>query len=241
MIERLQKIISRAGVCSRRRAEELIAEGKVTVDGLAVTEQGCKADPSVNVISVDGKKLEFQDFVYLLLYKPRNMLTTLDDPRGRPTIMDCLRPVKQRVFPVGRLDFDAEGLIFLTNHGELANRLIHPRYKALKTYQVRVTGHPREEDLDKIRRGIGLPEFKAQPAQIKIIEKNQSTCWLELKISEGKYHQVKLMCEGIGTPVEKIVRTGFAFFTLGGLEPGRFRHLTLIEIERLLKSTGLTR
>ncbi|MDD5090820.1 MAG: pseudouridine synthase [Candidatus Wallbacteria bacterium] len=239
MAERLQKIIAAAGICSRRKAEELIKEGRVTVNGLKVTEMGIRIDMQSQVVAVDGKPLEFGAFVYLLMNKPHNMLTTLSDPRGRPTIVDLLRGMKDRVYPVGRLDFDSEGLLLLTNHGELTNRLLHPSYKTSKTYSVKVEGFPTVAKLTEIRTGVKCKGFRAHPAEVRVTKKNRTSSWLEFVLKEGRKHQVKLMCEAIGHPIRRLIRTRISFLSVEGLKPGQVRPLNHGEVTRLLQEAGL--
>lgn len=234
MIERIQKIIAQAGIASRREAERLIIEGRVTLNGKVVTELGTKADPEKDYIKVSGKLITRPEpKAYVILYKPRGYVTTTSDPEGRPTIMELLEKVKGRVFPVGRLDYDTEGLILCTNDGELAHRLQHPRHEVPKTYLAKVDGVPTHEEIAKLRNGIRLEDGMTAPARVKIIKKVEANTWLEIVIHEGRKHQVKRMCEAIGHSVIKLKRDGFAFLTLGDLKPGEFRHLTAEEIKKL--------
>lgn len=239
MKERLQKIIARAGICSRRKAEELIQQGAVTVDGITVTEPGTKADPNENRIMVNGELLIFPEFVYLILHKPRGYLTTLSDPQGRKTVLSLLNPALPRVFPVGRLDYDAEGLVFMTNDGELANRLIHPRYSIERIYKVRIPSVPSEKDLERLRTGLSYEGITYRPCQARIIRRNSRGCLLLLVLKEGKKHEVKLMCQAIGQPVKRLVRESLSFLNLKGLHRGKFRLLTDKEINRLRKIVSL--
>jgi len=233
MKQRLQKILSRAGVTSRRKAEQLIVEGRVKVDGEVVTTLGIKVDPEVQQIEVDEQILHFPSPIYIMLYKPRYYLTTLYDPRGRPKVADLLKDIPTRVFPIGRLDFDAEGLLLLTNDGEFANMLIHPRYKIPKTYRVLVKGIPNFYALKKLKTGVDLEDGKTLPAQVKVIRKLKSKSWLELTIYEGRYRQIKRMCAAVGHPVLRLKRIRIGPLSLGNLKPGEYRYLTPNEVSRL--------
>lgn len=235
--ERLQKILARAGIASRRKAEELILHGHVTVNGRVVTELGTKSDPERDHIKVDGKSIRLQPLVYLVLNKPKGHVTTLADPEGRPTVADLLRGVKVRVYPVGRLDYDAEGLLLCTNDGELAHRLMHPRYEVPKIYQVKVKGVMEEKAFTKLRRGIVLEEGRTAPARIKPLHKTEANSWIELTIREGWNRQIKRMCERVGHPVLKLQRIRYGPLELGDLPLGQHRMLTPREVA-LLKGEG---
>lgn len=234
-MERLQKIIARAGICSRREAEKLILSGRVAVDGKIVTELGAKASTNQK-IRVDGKILNFDtEKIYLLLNKPRGYVSTAHDERGRKTVLDLLgENFSERVYPVGRLDLNSEGLILLTNDGELTNALIHPRYEIAKTYRVKISGVITEEKLDKLRAGIELDDGLTSPAEIYMIEKDL----VEITIREGRNRQVRRMFAAIGCDVKRLRRVKFAGLTLEGLKVGEFRALTAEEVARL--KGGLT-
>src|SRR2546426_9873903 len=224
---RLQKIIAGTGLASRRKAEEWIASGRVTVNGKVVTELGTKVDPDRVHIKVDGKHLSStQPYVYLLLNKPKNVMSTLDDPGGRPTVKDYLRGISVRVFPVGRLDFDSEGLMLLTNHGDLAQTLLHPRYHVPKTYLIKVKGVLRDDEIKSLERGVELEDGVTSPARVKKVRKAEQNSWLEITIHEGRKHQVKRMLEVVGHPVSKLIRVRFGPLTLRDLAAGEFRYLT---------------
>lgn len=224
---RLQKLIAGAGLASRRKAETLIAAGRVTVNGKVVTELGTKVDPSKDHVKVDGKHLsQAQPFVYLLLNKPKNVMSTLDDPGGRTTVKDYLRGVSVRVFPVGRLDFDSEGLMLLTNNGDLSQALLHPRYHVPKTYLIKVKGILTEEEIRQLERGVKLEDGMTGPATVKKIKKAEMNSWLEITIGEGRKHQVRRMLESVGHPVIKLMRVKMGPLSLGDLASGEFRFLT---------------
>jgi 23S rRNA pseudouridine2605 synthase len=224
---RLQKLIASTGLSSRRKAEILIASGRVSVNGKVVTELGTKVDPERDHVKVDGKHLTSpQPFVYLLLNKPKNVMSTLDDPGGRDTVKDFLHGVSVRVFPVGRLDFDSEGLMLLTNNGELAQALLHPRYHVPKTYLIKVKKVLTDEEIKTLERGIRLEDGMTGPAHVKKVKKAEQNSWLELTIREGRKHQVKRMLEAVGHPVIKLLRIRMGPLSLGNLPPGEFRFLT---------------
>ncbi len=257
--ERLQKIIAAAGIASRRKAEELIAGGLVSVNGQIVTELGSKADPEKDHIKVNGKLLSGpQRPVYLLLHKPKGYVTTVTDPEGRPTVLDLVRGVGARVYPVGRLDYLSEGLLLLTNDGELAQKLTHASSHVTKTYLVKVSGKPAEEQIEKLRRGIALPAersrlkappsdldakpkqrrrseaVKTAPARIRLI-REAANPWYEVMLTEGRNRQIRRMFEEVGHHVEKIRRVRYGPLELD-VEPGKFRHLSSREVGQLKKA-----
>jgi len=224
---RLQKLIASTGLSSRRKAEILIVSGRVSVNGKIVTELGTKVDPDRDHVKVDGKHLtSAQPFVYLMLNKPKNVMSTLDDPGGRTTVKDFLRGVSVRVFPVGRLDFDSEGLMLLTNNGDLAQALLHPRYHVPKTYLIKVKGVLKDEEIARLERGIRLDDGMTSPAHVKKVRKVEANSWLEITIREGRTHQVKRMLDAVGHPVLKLLRIRMGPLSLGDLKPGEFRFLT---------------
>src|SRR5246500_4738302 len=241
-LERLQKIIAAAGVASRRKAEELITSGHVQVNGATITELGSKADPETDHIRVNGKLLqrEQQRHVYLLLNKPKGYVTTMNDPEKRPTVMDLVRGVKGRVYPVGRLDYASEGLLLLTNDGELANRLMKAASHVAKTYVVKVAGTPKEKGPAKLRAGISIAtddgkRVKTGPASVRVV-KEATNPWYEITLIEGRNRQIRRMFEAVGHHVEKIKRVKYGPLSLD-VQPGKFRKLTLKEIERLKSAT----
>ena len=235
-MDRLQKIIARAGVCSRREAEKLISAGRVTVDGKIITELGAKADINQK-IRVDGKLLHFDtEKIYLLLNKPRGYVSTAHDERGRKTVLDLLDEnfSAKRLYPVGRLDLNSEGLILLTNDGDLTNALIHPRFEIKKTYRAKISGTVTEEKLDKLRAGIELDDGLTAPAEIYRLDKDL----IEITIHEGRNRQVRRMFAAIGCDVKRLKRVKFANLTLDGLKVGTFRELTAAEVAELYKLVG---
>ena len=241
-MERLQKVIAYAGVASRRKAEQLITEGKVKVNGKVVRELGTKVSNS-DTIEVEGVKLEKENKVYFLLYKPKGYISAVTDDKGRKTVVDIFKKdVPERIFPVGRLDYDTTGLLLLTNDGEFSYQLTHPKFKIDKTYVARVKGVPTIDGLKKLQRGIKLEDGKTAPAQVSMtsFDEKAGKAICEITIHEGRNRQVRRMFEAIGTPVVKLKREKFAFLTLGHLKPGQYRQLTKQEVKwlRVLAETG---
>jgi len=244
--ERLQKIIAAAGIASRRKAEELITGGLVSVNGQVVTELGTKADPERDHIRVNGKLLRGPErHVYLLMNKPKGYVTTLHDPEGRPTVTDLLHGVGARVYPVGRLDYASEGLLLLTNDGDLAHRLMKAASHVPKTYMVKVAGNPSAEGLARLREGIFIPSgqgsdrgkrVKTAPAKIRVIRESANP-WYEVTLIEGRNRQIRRMFEEIGHHVEKIKRVRYGPLQLD-VHPGEFRKMTPEEVAKLRSLAG---
>lgn len=233
--ERLQKILSRAGVASRRKAEELMAEGRVTVNGKIITELGSKADLDRDFIKVDGRLLHKpKNLIYLAMNKPPACVTTLSDPEGRKTIVDFLRGVRERVYPVGRLDYASEGLLLLTNDGEFANRVTSAKSEITKVYVAKVTGKLTEDQERQFRRGISIEGRKTAPAGLKLIREGENP-WYEVKLIEGRQNQIRIMFKNLGRLVEKLRRVKIGFLEMTGIRPGEFRHLTPREVARFKK------
>jgi pseudouridine synthase len=233
---RLQRILAQSGLASRRKSEDLIRQGRVRVDGQIVTLLGSKVCPGRQLIEVDGKLIPFHEpKVYYLFNKPTGVLTTLKDPQGRPTMTDYLSQagIRERVFPVGRLDWDAEGLVLLTNDGELAQALQHPKFQVPKTYRIKVEGLPTDETLNRLLTGVQLPSGKKPRAEWQRIKTGTDRSWLFITIREGEKHQVKNMLAAIGHPVLTIKRVSLGPLDLGRLAPGGLRPLTLKEIHTL--------
>ncbi len=237
---RLQKFMASAGVASRRRCEELIAAGLVTVNGRPVTAPGTKVDPLADEVRVAGRKIELpQEKLYYALHKPRGYVTTMHDERGRRSVAGLVAGIKGRVFPVGRLDCDSEGLLLVTNDGELAHALTHPRHRVPKTYVVRVAGIPAPQELKELARGVVLEDGPTAPARVRLLSTRGSTSTLEITIHEGRNRQVRRMCQHIGYPVLRLVRTAIGNLSLGSLKPGKYRRLTAGEVRDLRKLAGL--
>ncbi len=242
MQERLQKIISQAGVASRRAAEKMIAEGRVKVDGKVVTELGCKVDPATADIRVDGKRVSAAEpHVYFLLNKPKGYLSTARDERGRRTVLDLLPEVTERVYPVGRLDNNTEGLLLITNDGTLMNGLLHPKYEVEKTYIARIMGEPDEVTLDRLRQGIRLEDGMTAPAKVRLLEQGGGQSRVEIAIHEGRNRQVRRMFAAIGCDVRALKRVRFAGLTLQGVKRGQYRELTPAELLALFRLAGIKR
>jgi len=231
--ERLQKILSHAGVASRRQAEKMIVEGRVTVNGAAITELGSKADLERDHIKVDGRLIHApKRRVYLALYKPDNTVTTVSDPQHRDTVMDLLHGVKERVYPVGRLDYHSEGLLLLTNDGEMANAILSAATHLPKTYVVKANGTLTSDQEQQFRQGVPLSGQRTLPAGLKLLRSAENP-WYEVRLFEGRNHQIRLMFKHFGLLVEKLRRVRIGPIDLGSLRPGQFRHLTAAEIGKL--------
>ncbi len=235
MEERLQKILSRAGISSRRAAERMMAEGRIRVNGVVATEPGIKADPQKDEIRVDGRLISCEtEKIYLLLNKPQGVITTLKDPQGRPIVTDLLEGISERVFPVGRLDYDSEGLLILTNDGDFSQRLQHPRYGIPKTYRVKVEGRLQKRELGEVERGIDLPDGRFAPTGVLLEKTNPGSSWLRITLTEGRNRVIRRAFETLGHPVLRLVRVAVADIPLGSLREGQWRALTRKEVERLL-------
>ena len=233
--ERLQKLLAHAGVSSRRKAEQLMLEGRVTVNGAVVTELGTKADLERDHIKVDGKRVGAPErLVYLAMNKPKNCMSTVSDPEGRQTVIDLLRGVKARVYPVGRLDYSSEGLMLLTNDGEFARRITSAASHVAKTYVVKTNGTLTPEQEKKFREGVPLARKKTTPAGLRLIQRAQNP-WYEVRLIEGRQNQIRLMFKHFGPLVEKLRRVKIGFLELGPLKPAEFRHLTPAEVARFRK------
>lgn len=236
--ERLQKVLARAGVESRRAAEEMILAGRVGVNGVICTVLGTKVDPEQDAITVDGTPIPRRvKKVYLLLNKPPGYITTVSDPENRPTVMDLV-PRNARLFPVGRLDANSEGLILMTNDGELANLLAHPRYSYEKEYHVGVPGHVREDDLRTLREGVEIEGGRTNPAKVRVLSADGKITWLSITIHEGRNRQVRRMLHALGYRVDRLVRVRIGPLWLGSLARGTYRLMTPAELRRL-RSTGV--
>ncbi|MFZ7945103.1 MULTISPECIES: 23S rRNA pseudouridine(2605) synthase RluB [Bacillaceae] len=233
-MERLQKVIARAGIASRRKSEELIKEGRVKVNGKVVTELGIKVSPS-DKVEVNEIQIEKEEPVYFLLYKPRGVISSVSDDKGRKVVTDFFSQFKERIFPVGRLDYDTSGLLLITNDGEFANLLMHPKNEIDKVYVAKTKGIPLKEDLRKLEKGIRLEDGKTAPAKVKLlsVDKKKQTAIVEIAIHEGRNRQVRRMFEAIGNEVLKLKRERYGFLTLNGLKTGEARELTPHEVKQL--------
>ncbi|MCE5213040.1 MAG: rRNA pseudouridine synthase [Deltaproteobacteria bacterium] len=239
MKERLQKIIAAAGIDSRRHVEVLITTGRVSVNGKIVTELGVKADPQVDVIRVDGNTISVEKtFYYIALHKPAEYVTTMSDPQNRPTVVDLVRDVPERVYPVGRLDYESSGLLLLTNDGDFAQKIQHPRFQVPKTYRVKITGRLSREELKQIASGVKLPDGIFKPENLKVEKFNDKSTWLSLTLREGKNRIIRRGFEAAGRQVARLVRESIGNITLTGLKEGQWRDLTSREINQLLQETA---
>ena len=235
MEERIQKIIAQAGIASRRAAEELILAGRVTVNGQTAS-LGMKADPLQDHVKVDGKLITRKEpRVYYLFYKPRGVVTSISDPQGRPTVKDYFAGTRMRVFPVGRLDFDSEGLLFVTNDGDFANAVMHPAHEMPKTYAAKVKGEIAEEQMRLLRQGVRLEDGMTAPAKVRRIRTTESNCWVQVTIHEGRNRQVRRMLEKVGHPVLRLKRIAIGSFGVGDLKPGQYRELNREEVRTFLR------
>lgn len=232
--ERLQKVIAEAGIASRRKAEKMITAGRVRVDGKIVTKLGTKVDTFSN-ITVDDQPIERQSLHTYLFYKPRGVVSTAHDDKGRKTVVDYFKDLPYRLYPVGRLDYDTSGLLLMTNDGQLANLLMHPRNEVAKVYVAKIEGLLKPEEIHALETGVYFAGHKSAPAKVKILKSNQhkQTQIVRLTIHEGHYHQVKRMFKAVGHLVEKLAREKYAFLTLQGLVSGEYRELKPVEIDKL--------
>ena len=237
--ERLQKILAHAGVASRRKAEELIEAGHVSVNGKVVRELGSKADLDQDLIQVDGRTIrETQDKVYYVLYKPAGCVTTLSDPENRPTIKAYLEEIPERVYPVGRLDYDVEGALIVTNDGDLAFSMMHPRFGVRRTYLAKVHGVPAAEQLERLRRGVRLEDGRARALEADLHSRTPKNTWVRVVVAEGRQHLVKRLMEAVGAPVQKLHRADYGGIGVGGIRPGEVRELTRAEVQSLRAQAG---
>jgi 23S rRNA pseudouridine2605 synthase len=236
---RLQKVLARAGVASRRHAEELITAGRVRVNGRVATELGVRADPRRDRIEVDGKRILAEDLVYLVLHKPRGVVSTMADPEGRLSVRDYLKDAPGRVYPVGRLDYATSGVLLATNDGDFAEALLHPRRAVPKTYIVKVSGLMADKDLAAWSAGVDLEDGKSLPAKVTLLRHEDGKTWLELTIREGRNQLIRRMGDATGFPVMRLARSSFAGVTSEGLRPGTWRPLTSTELTTLKKDHGV--
>ncbi|MCL6442835.1 MAG: rRNA pseudouridine synthase [Alicyclobacillus sp.] len=238
-MERLQKVLAQAGIASRRKCEALITAGRVTVDGMICTELGTKVDPAKQRIAVDGKLIEPEMKLCILLHKPTSCVTTVRDPQGRRTVMDLVQDVPVRVYPVGRLDYDTTGLLLFTNDGELVQRLLHPSHGVEKVYRATVIGMPDKTELARLASGVRLSDGITSPAQVTVLRHHPRESVIELTIHEGRKHQVRRMFEAIGHPVKRLKRVQFGPLLLTDVAPGSWRYLTRNEWKSLYRAAYL--
>jgi 23S rRNA pseudouridine2605 synthase len=239
MLMRVQKVLAQAGLASRREAEQWLRAGRISVNGKVVTTLGTQADPEVDRVAVDGKIVNrLQPKVYYLLNKPSGYVSTCDDELGRPTVLDLLKPIKFRLFPVGRLDWDTEGLLLLTNDGTLAQQLLHPRFHIRRTYLAKVEGIPTAETLQRLSRTGDPTAPRQRRPTVRIGKVGERHAWLEIRLWEGKNRQVRRMCEAVGHPVRRLRRVQFAGLDTMGLSSGQYRPLTPLEVLALKRLAG---
>jgi 23S rRNA pseudouridine2605 synthase len=239
MLERLQKILAHAGVASRRKAETLIESGHVTVNGKVVRELGSKADLEEDVIQVDGRTIrEEQDKVYFVLYKPAGCVTTLSDPENRQTIKKYIEHIPERVYPVGRLDYDVEGALIVTNDGDLAFSMMHPRFGVRRTYLAKVHGVPDQEVVERLLKGVRLEDGRAKALEAELHSRTPKNTWVRVVVAEGRQHLVKRLMEAVGAPVQRLFRADYGGIGVAGMAPGEVRELTRAEVEHLRGQAG---
>ncbi len=237
MKERLQKIIAKAGICSRRAAEILIRDGKVSVDGEIVTEMGVKVDHRIQKVIADRIHVRFTEKkVYVLLNKPEGYVTTMNDPQGRPIVTSLVKNISERIYPVGRLDFETKGALILTNDGELAQRIQHPSFEVKKTYVARIQGKPTADEIKMLENGVELEGKMTSPAQVKVYRQGKKDSVLEITIHEGRKHQVRKMCQAIGHHCVELTRIAYGNLNLGSLPSGKFRYLSASDLARITKT-----
>ena len=241
-MERLQRIIAHAGLASRRQAEQWILDGRITVNGRRVRELGTRADAARDSIRVDGRAVRpAASRAYLAFHKPAGVITTMRDTEGRPSVADYLRAGghPSGVVPAGRLDYGTSGLLLLTNDGDLAYRLTHPRYGVPKTYEVKLSGMPSETQLERLRRGVRLEDGVTAPADVRVLRRLKQKAWIEVELHEGRYREIRRMVEAVGHTVERLARSRFGPVALGQLGRGEMRPLTAAEVTRLKRSVDL--
>ena len=239
--ERLQKVVARAGIASRRAAEELILKGRVRVNGATVVTLGTKVDPRADRVEVDGRRLVAEAPLYLLLHKPRGVVSTVHDPEGRPTVRELVKAVSERVFPVGRLDFHTSGALLLTNDGEFCDALIHPKRDVPKTYVVKVQGQMKDADRLRWEEGVSIDGEKTRAAEVFVLRHETGKTWVEVTLYEGRNQQIRKMGEATGFPVMRLARTAFAGITTEGLRPGEYRSLSREELADVRERFGVPR
>lgn len=233
---RLQKFLASSGVASRRKAETLIKSGRIRVDGTVVTEMGIRINPDTQVVHCDDrlvKPTRTEDSVYILLNKPRGYVTTVSDPQGRPIVTSLLKGIKTRVYPVGRLDFDTEGALLMTNDGDLTHKILHPRFETNKTYEVVVEGTPSRRKVDGLRKGIVIDGKKTWPAKITLVKQKEHTSLYRITIHEGRKRQIRMMFQAIDHPVLHLRRTAYGKLTIGSLKSGSYRFLSPNELKKI--------
>lgn len=229
--------LARAGIASRRKAEQMVRDGRVKINGSILNDPAVRINPEFDMVELDSHKVEQETFIYILLNKPGGYLSAVSDNRGRPTVIDLV-PSEKRLYPVGRLDFDTEGLLLLTNDGDFNNQMIHPRYKIDKTYCVWVKGIVDSSSVKKLQQGVLLEDGITAPARVKVLKARGGNTQLEIVIHEGRKRQVRRMCAAVSHPVLGLIRTGFGFLNLTGVPQGQYRYLTPAEVKQLQQLAG---
>ena len=237
---RLQKYIADCGITSRRKAEELITSGQVKVNGVKITELGSRVDPIEDSIMVRGEIVDHRrvDNIYVVLNKPRGYITSVDDPEGRKTVMDLVAPIKQRIFPIGRLDYLSEGLLLMTNDGDLANIIMHPRFEVTKTYEVKIFGRVNEVILKKLKAGTTGPDGVLKPKSVRVIETLPNKTWIEFRLNEGKNREIRRICEAAGVTIDKLKRVAIGALSINTIKPGDWEFITKKD---LMSAIGITK
>jgi 23S rRNA pseudouridine2605 synthase len=239
---RLQKYIADCGISSRRKAEEMIVRGLVEVNGQVVRELGTKVNPEEDTVAVEGSTIDHSEVekIYVLLHKPRGCVTTLNDPEGRQTVMDFVKDVPMRIYPVGRLDYLSEGLLLMTNDGEVANMVMHPSHNVIKVYEVKVFGSVTEPLIKKLRAGVQTEDGFLKPRAVRVIKQLPTKTWLEFRLGEGKNREIRKLCEGVGLTVDKLKRVAIGGVTIDGISPGNYRFLNKRDLMRSIGLDGKT-
>jgi 23S rRNA pseudouridine2605 synthase len=239
---RLQKYIADCGISSRRKAEEMIVRGLVEVNGQVVRELGTKVNPEEDTVAVEGSTIDHSEVekIYVLLHKPRGCVTTLNDPEGRQTVMDFVKDVPMRIYPVGRLDYLSEGLLLMTNDGEVANMVMHPSHNVIKVYEVKVFGSVTEPLIKKLRAGVQTEDGFLKPRAVRVIKQLPTKTWLEFRLGEGKNREIRKLCEGVGLTVDKLKRIAIGGVTIDGISPGNYRFLNKRDLMRAIGLDGKT-
>lgn len=229
---RLQKYIADCGITSRRKAEDLITQGRVKINGTTVTLLGTKINPEKDTVEVDGSLADHRSVekIYILLHKPRGFVTTVSDPQGRETVMDLIREVSERVYPVGRLDYLSEGLLLMTNDGEMANTIMHPRHEVVKVYEVKIFGILDPQLLYKIREGVTVDGEFLKPLSVRPLKQLDNKTWIEFRLAEGKNREIRRICEALGITIDKLRRVAIGNLTINGIAPGRYVYLSKRDI-----------
>jgi 23S rRNA pseudouridine2605 synthase len=236
---RLQKILAEAGISSRRKAEEAIAQGRVKVNGITISAQGVKADPGEDVITFDGKPIKIQPKTYILMNKPAGVICTCKDDEGRTTVIDIVRHIDERLFPIGRLDYNTTGVLLLTNDGEFAQKMMHPSSGIIKTYHAKVRGVVTSKTVDKMLAGITVEGVKYRFQSVRVERSSENNSSLIIGLTEGKNRHIKILCQALGHPVSKLTRISYGSLKVGNLAPGDYRHLTQKEVGSLLRPQKL--